>query len=75
MNETKRASLVALLLLLMHAGLLAWSIPRHSPTIDEMGHLAAGLSHWEFGRFDLYRVNPPLVRMVAALPLMWAVLD
>ena len=30
------------------------------------------LSHWEFGRFELYRVNPPLVRMVAALPVMAA---
>lgn len=32
----------------------------------------AGLSHWKFGRFELYRVNPPLVRMVAALPVMAA---
>ncbi|MEM6484096.1 MAG: glycosyltransferase family 39 protein [Pseudomonadota bacterium] len=30
----------------------------------------AGLSHWKFGRFELYRVNPPLVRMVAALPVI-----
>ncbi|MEM6484899.1 MAG: glycosyltransferase family 39 protein [Pseudomonadota bacterium] len=42
----------------------------HSPTLNEPGHLVAGLSHWEFGRFELYRVNPPLVRMVAALPVM-----
>jgi len=34
--------------------------------------LAAGLSHWEFGRFEVYRVNPPLVRMVAALPVLAA---
>ncbi|MGH7137804.1 MAG: ArnT family glycosyltransferase, partial [Pirellulales bacterium] len=30
------------------------------------------LSHWELGRFDLARVNPPLVRMVAALPVTLA---
>jgi hypothetical protein len=40
----------------------------HSAGIDEVGHLAAGISHLELGQFDLYRVNPPLVRTVAALP-------
>jgi hypothetical protein len=29
----------------------------------------AGLSHWKFGRFDLYSVNPPLVRTLAAAPV------
>jgi 4-amino-4-deoxy-L-arabinose transferase-like glycosyltransferase len=58
--------------LLVHAGLLAWSATRHSPTIDEVGHLPAGLSHWELGRFNLYAVNPPLVRMTAALPVLAA---
>lgn len=28
------------------------------------------MCHWYFGDFDLYRVNPPLVRMVAALPVL-----
>jgi len=32
--------------------------------------LAAGVSHWELERYELYRVNPPLVRMVAALPVL-----
>ena len=41
-----------------------------SPVIDETAHLPAGISHWQYGRFALYRVNPPLVRMVAALPLL-----
>jgi hypothetical protein len=44
----------------------------HSPTIDEVAHLPAGLSHWQFGKFTLYRVNPPLVRLVAALPMIVA---
>ena len=42
----------------------------HSPVIDEAAHLPAGISHWRFARFDLYQVNPPLVRMVAALPIL-----
>lgn len=58
------------LLLAIHAGLLAHSATWHSPTLNEPGHLVAGLSNWKFGRFELYRVNPPLVRMVAALPVM-----
>ena len=56
-------------LLVFHAGMLAWSAASHSPTLNEPAHLAAGLSHWQYGRFELYRVNPPLVRMVAALPV------
>jgi hypothetical protein len=61
---------VVVFLLAIHAGLLAWQAYRYSPTIDEPAHMAAGISHWKFGRFDLYRVNPPLVRMVAALPML-----
>ncbi|MAT38064.1 MAG: hypothetical protein CL946_00505 [Ectothiorhodospiraceae bacterium] len=60
------------LLLTTHAGLLAWSATRHSPTFNEPGHLVAGLTHWEFGRFEVYRVNPPLVHYVAAMPVMLA---
>jgi 4-amino-4-deoxy-L-arabinose transferase-like glycosyltransferase len=59
-------------LLLVHAGLLAYGGAVHSPAIDEVGHMAAGLSHWELGKFDLYHVNPPLVRMVAAVPVRFA---
>ena len=51
--------------LIVQLGLTAWSAAHHSPTWDEPGHLVAGISHWEFGTFDLYRVNPPLVRLVA----------
>ena len=64
--------LLAAALLLAHAGLLAYGAAVHSPSIDEVGHMAAGLSHWQLGKFDLYHVNPPLVRMVAAVPVLWA---
>jgi len=57
-------------LLLVHAGLLAHAATEHSPTMLEPAALVAGISHWQFGRFELYRVNPPLVRMVAALPVL-----
>ncbi len=56
--------------LLCHFALLVWGAAEHSPSVDEVGHMAAGVSHWQFGRFDLYRVNPPLVRLVAAIPVV-----
>ena len=59
-------------LLSINAGMLAYSATVHSPTQNEPAHLVAGLSHWEFGRFELYRVNPPLVRMIAAIPVLIA---
>ncbi len=46
-----------------------FSACRDSPTRDEIAHLPAGLSHWRFGRFELYATNPPLVRSIAAVPL------
>ena len=64
--------LAVITLLAIHAGLLAYSATTHSPTMNEPGHLVAGLSYWEFGRFEVYRVNPPLTRLIAALPVMAA---
>jgi hypothetical protein len=61
-----------LTLLGVHAGLLAWIAVRWSPTFDEPHHLAAGVRLWQTGRFDLDRGNPPLVRALAALPVMLA---
>ncbi len=60
---------VILGLLSLQTLLLVHSAKVHSPTWDEVGHLAAGISHWEFGRFELYSVNPPLVRTLAAAPV------
>lgn len=64
--------ITVVLLLITHAGMLGYSATTHSPTQLEPAFLAAGISHWEFGRFELYRVNPPLVRMIAALPSLAA---
>lgn len=57
-------------LLTIQAALLAWSATQHSPTILEPAQLAAGVSNWKFREFELFRVNPPLVRMIAALPVL-----
>jgi 4-amino-4-deoxy-L-arabinose transferase-like glycosyltransferase len=57
-------------LLAIQAALLSWSVPKHSPTLNEPAHLVAGISYWKFGRFDLYRVNPPLIRLITAFPVL-----
>jgi dolichyl-phosphate-mannose-protein mannosyltransferase len=68
-RATRPSSRIVVLILVVHTGMIAWGALRHSPTVDEPAYLASGISHWTFGRFDLYRVSPPLVRMVAALPI------
>ncbi len=45
---------------------------RASPTDLEPSLIVSGLSHLEFGRFELFSVNPPLVRTIAALPVYLA---
>ena len=70
LERPKIARRAIVLLLAIHTGLLAYSAYVHSPTLNEPGHLVAGLSYWKFGQFDVYNVNPPLVKMVAALPVM-----
>ncbi|QDT98980.1 ArnT family glycosyltransferase [Gimesia aquarii] len=60
---------LVLLFLLIQACLIAYSSIKHSPTTLEPGFLVSGLSHWQFKRFELFRVNPPLARIVASLPV------
>lgn len=67
-RKPKTVRVALAVILLVHVGLLAFSGFWQSPTLNEPGHLAAGLHHWRTGDFTLYRVNPPLVRLVASLP-------
>ena len=48
-----------------------WSSLIHAPASDEPALLASGIVHWKYACFAPYRVNPPTVRMVAALPALW----
>lgn len=72
LERPRVARRVVAVLLLIHSLLLGYSGYCHSPTLDEPAHLVAGLSYWKFGRFDIYSVNPPLVRLVAALSVIAA---
>lgn len=61
-----RVRVLVVLVMAVPAGWLVDGARRMSPTDDETAHLPAGVSYWQFGRFDLYPVNPPLVKLVAA---------
>jgi len=59
-------------LLIAHAILAFTSLRRNFVTLDEFGHLPAGLSYWQQMTFSLYHQNPPLLKMLAALPVLLA---
>jgi len=61
---------IAVALLALHAGILLDGIGRHFVVVDESGHVPSALATWRTGRFDAYRVNPPLPRLIATLPLL-----
>jgi len=62
--------LVFLLLLLMAIqGLM--SANQKSVTIDEMMYIGAGFYHWKAGDFQLNMTNPPIMKLVSALPLLF----
>ncbi len=56
-------------------GLQAWlavtSLLQENPTVDEIAHMPAGITYWQKGTFKLYHHNPPLVKLVAAVPVVW----
>ena len=60
---------LALCILAVHALLAGRSAWVSSITADEHGHLASGVSYWQHGSFHVYHVNPPLMKMLAALPV------
>jgi 4-amino-4-deoxy-L-arabinose transferase-like glycosyltransferase len=59
-------------LLAIHVGLLLAGLRLNFITVDEVASLAAGVSYWRTGRFFAYRVNPPLTKLLSALPALAA---
>ncbi|HYV17489.1 MAG TPA: glycosyltransferase family 39 protein [Verrucomicrobiae bacterium] len=59
-------------LMLLHAALVVHASWRSSPTIDEFAHVPAGVAYWQTGTFGLYHHNPPLAKLVAAVPVLAA---
>jgi len=65
-------SLAVIGLLTAHYALAARSLVEENPTVDEVVHLPAGVTYWQQGTFRLYHHNPPLFKLVAALPVVLA---
>lgn len=47
------------------------SLRKNSATMDETVHLRAGYLHLKFGDHSFNLEHPPLVKMLAALPLLF----
>jgi len=60
------ACLLAMAVLLLHA---AWRV---GPTYDEHFYVAAGNHYWRSGEFALNREHPPLLKLMAGLPMLLA---
>lgn len=56
-------------ILAIHSSLLVFACAKNSPTYNENGHLAAGVEILHNHSYSLYRVNPPLTKTVAAIPV------
>ena len=67
----KQERLVVTLLLLFFVLQCLVSMPHNAPTWDEVGHLPAGYAYWKTGNFQLYPSNPPLIKLWAAVPLLF----
>ncbi|HEX7180574.1 MAG TPA: glycosyltransferase family 39 protein [Thermoanaerobaculia bacterium] len=65
-----RARTAAILLLIAFALLCAHGLRWDTPTVDEFAHLPSGYHYLKTGRFDLFPLNPPLVKILCALPLL-----
>ncbi len=67
-NQSVLYSRVVGVLMLVHALLVAWCALRYGFAWTEVGLLPAGILDWRYGTFDVFRVNPPLIRMWGTLP-------
>ena len=58
------------LLLAIFAAELALSTRQQSQTFDEAAHILAGYRSWKSFDFGINPEHPPLVKLVAAIPLL-----
>ena len=68
--SSRGARLVLAVLLGAHLALALVTARGTSVTIDEAGHIASGIVHHQQGSLASYRVNPPLARWLATLPIV-----
>ncbi len=65
-------TLLAIALLALMAALAIGSIRKESLTYDEVSHIPSGLSYWQQHDTRLNVEHPPLLKMIAAIPLLFA---
>ncbi len=70
LHSRRAYATVVAVLFAVFAGELWLSVARLSQTIDEGAHLYSGYQYWKAGDFGLNPEHPPLVKFVAAAPLL-----
>lgn len=65
------APALAVLLLATMGTLMVQSSRSESQTVDEGAHLASGYSYWRTGDFRLNPEHPPLIKLIASVPLLF----
>lgn len=65
-----RLAIGVILLLAVMAAELALSVRQQSQTFDEAAHIFAGYRYWKNFDFGANPEHPPLVKLVAAIPLL-----
>jgi len=68
-NETLIRRGILVLLLFTQTILLVYLSYSTSPNRTEVGHIGAAVYLWHTGKFDVFHVNPPLVRAVAGISI------
>jgi 4-amino-4-deoxy-L-arabinose transferase-like glycosyltransferase len=70
--ELRQVRFAAAVVLLMLVLLIELAVPayRQSATFDESCHTLAGYTYWTKGDFGINPENPPLVKLLAAVPLL-----
>jgi hypothetical protein len=66
----RTTGLVVVVLLALFVGLMIGSVHQQSQTFDEPNHLFAGFEYWKHGDFGRNPEHPPLVKLLAAIPLL-----
>jgi hypothetical protein len=69
-SPSSLATAIALILLAALVCELAFSVRNQSQTFDEACHIFAGYSYWKTGDFGVNPEHPPLLKLIATLPLL-----
>jgi Dolichyl-phosphate-mannose-protein mannosyltransferase/Tetratricopeptide repeat len=70
-KSSQRFLIIAATGLIVILALEMWLSIRHeSQTFDESAHMYSGMEYWEHGDFGVNPEHPPLVKLLAALPLL-----